>query len=273
MKTVADQVATAMEKLRLVDELRNSRDELELRVRERTAQLERSNQALRDFTSIAAHDLQEPLRKIRSFGNMIGQRYVSGLGQEGKDYLERMLGARSRMQSLLTSLLEYSRVTTKAEPPRRVNLTEIVREVLSDLEVSIVQSGGEIQVEDLPAVEADPTQMRQLFQNLIGNALKFHKEGEKPVIRVRSNASGNRELRIMIEDNGIGFEEKYIDRIFSPFERLHGRHEYQGTGMGLAICKKIVERHGGSITARSAPDKGSIFIISLPLEQPTGLPN
>ena len=273
MRTVADQVATAMEKLRLVDELRNSRDELEWRVRERTSQLERSNQALRDFTSIAAHDLQEPLRKINSFGNMIRQKHAGGLGTEGKDYLDRMLGATSRMQSLLASLLEYSRVTTKAEPPRRVNLTEIVREVLSDLEASIVQSGGEIQVEDLPAVEADPTQMRQLFQNLIGNALKFHKESQKPVIRVRGNSSGNREIAIMVEDNGIGFDEKYIDRIFSPFERLHGRNEYQGTGMGLAICKKIVERHGGSMTARSAPDKGSIFIINLPLEQPTGLPN
>jgi signal transduction histidine kinase len=177
------------------------------------------------------------------------------------------------MQSLLTSLLEYSRVTAKAEPPRRVNLTEIVREVLSDLEVSIVQSGGEIQVEELPAVEADPTQMRQLFQNLLGNALKFHKEGEKPVIRVRSNSTGKRKISVVIEDNGIGFDEKYIDRIFSPFERLHGRHEFQGTGMGLANCKKIVERHGGDITAASTPGKGSIFIISLPPEQPTGLPN
>jgi signal transduction histidine kinase len=154
-----------------------------------------------------------------------------------------------------------------------VNLTEIVHEVLSDLEVSIVQSGGEIHVEELPAIEADPTQMRQLFQNLIGNALKFHKKGERPAIRVRGNLMGNREVHITIEDNGIGFEEKYIDRIFSPFERLHGRQEYQGTGMGLAICKKIVERHGGSVTARSTPGEGSIFIINLPLEQSTGLPN
>jgi signal transduction histidine kinase len=271
MKTVADQVATAMEKLRLIDELRSSRDELEMRVRERTVQLERSNQALQDFTSIAAHDLQEPLRKIGSFGSMIQQKYGDGLGQNGKEYLDRMLGASSRMQSLLTSLLDLSRVTTKAEPPREVNLAEIVREALSDLEVRIVQSGAEVQIEDLPSLEADPTQMRQLFQNLIGNALKFHKAGEKPVIRVRSSSTGNRELQIMIEDNGIGFDEKYLDRIFAPFERLHGKQEYQGTGMGLAICKKIVERHGGSISATSSAGQGSIFIITLPLKQPAGL--
>jgi PAS domain S-box-containing protein len=273
MKTVADQVATAMEKLRLIDDLRSSRDELELRVQERTAQLERSNQALQDFTSIAAHDLQEPLRKIGSFGNMIKQKHGDRLGENGKDYLDRMLGASSRMQSLLASLLDYSRVTTKAELPRKVNLTEIVREVLADLEIRITQSGAKIQVEDLPAIEADPTQMRQLFQNLLGNALKFHKKGEQPMIRVRCSSAGKREMQITVEDNGIGFEEKFVDRIFAPFERLHGRHEYQGAGMGLAICKKIVERHAGSITATSSSGKGSSFIITLPLKQPTGLQN
>ena len=268
MKTVADQVATAMEKLRLVEELRKSRDDLELRVMERTAQLERSNQALQDFTSIAAHDLQEPLRKILSFGNLVRQKYSGGLEPSGKDFLDRILGASSRMQTLLTSLLDYSRVTTRAKPPEEVNLEEIVNDVLTDLEVGIAQSGARVEVDDLPAIEADPTQMRQLFQNLIGNALKFHKTNEKPVIRVRGISAGNRETRIMVEDNGIGFEEEYIDRIFSPFERLHGKHEYQGTGMGLAICKKIVERHGGSITAKSSSGAGAVFIITLPRKQP-----
>ena len=269
MKTVADQVATAMEKLSLVEELRNSRDELELRVRERTAQLERSNQALQDFASIAAHDLQEPLRKIHSFGNIIGQKYGDRLGPNGKDFLDRMLGASTRMQSLLTALLDYARVTTKAAPPRKVNLTEILHEVLSDLEIAIIQSEAAIQVDDLPAVEADPTQIRQLFQNLISNAIKFRKEGEKPVIRVRDTTEANRHVRIAVEDNGIGFDEKYTDRIFSPFERLHGRNEYQGTGMGLAICKKIIDRHGGSITAKSSSGNGSTFIVTLPPKQPT----
>jgi len=265
MKTVADQVATAMEKIELIHELRRSRDELELRVQERTEELVRSNQALQDFASIASHDLQEPLRKVTSFGNMLQQKYGEPLGQGGKDYLNRMLGATSRMQALLSSLLEYSRVTTKAKPLIAVALTDIVSGVLSDLEVRIAQTGGEVQVGSLPVVEADSTQMRQLFQNLIGNGLKFHKEGEKPLIQVESSSSGDQDLQITVRDNGIGFDEKYTERIFAPFERLHGRaSEYEGTGIGLAICKKIVERHGWSITAKSEPGKGSAFMITLP---------
>jgi PAS domain S-box-containing protein len=271
MKTVADQVATAMEKLSLIDELRKSRDELELRVRERTAELhsymaklEESNQALQDFASIASHDMQEPLRKVISFGNMLSKGYEDSLGETGNDYLRRMLDATERMQSLLKGLLEYSRVTTKADPFVEVELAKIIGEVLSDLEIKIKRTGAEVRVLELPVVKADPTQMRQLLQNLIGNALKFHKDGEKPVIEVRS-ALVDGKLQITVEDNGIGFEEQYLERIFAPFQRLHGRNsQYEGTGMGLAICKKIVERHGGSITARSEPGKGSAFIITLP---------
>jgi signal transduction histidine kinase len=135
------------------------------------------------------------------------------------------------------------------------------------LEIRIVRTGGEVHVEDLPVISADPTQMRQLFQNLIGNALKFHKPGEKPMVRVRSISNTDSGCQIVVEDNGIGFEEKYLDRIFAPFHRLHARSEYEGTGMGLAICKKIVERHGGSITAKSTPGAGSTFIIELPVKQ------
>jgi signal transduction histidine kinase len=139
-----------------------------------------------------------------------------------------------------------------------------VHEVLSDLEVRIKKTGGEVKVRELPAIKADPTQMRLLFQNLIGNALKFHKENEKPVVKVLS-AAGDGKLQIIVEDNGIGFEEKYVDKIFAPFQRLHGKSsQYEGTGMGLAICKKIVERHGGTITAKSTPGAGSTFVITLP---------
>jgi len=169
-----------------------------------------------------------------------------------------------RMQSLLTGLLDYSRVTTAAEPFKEVDLSDLISEVLSDLEVRIVMTGGEVHVETLPAISADPTQMRQLFQNLIGNALKFHKPGEKPMVQVRSVSCTDSGCRIIVEDNGIGFEERYLERIFAPFQRLHGRNEYEGTGMGVAICKKIIERHGGSITAKSNPGKGSTFIIELP---------
>lgn len=267
------------ERKQMEEELRKSRDELEQRVQDRTkelkaymARLEESNQALQDFASIAAHDLQEPLRKVRTFGGMLKQKWGDSLGDQGNGYLERVLNANQRMESLLAALLEYSRLTTRADPFVEVPLTKLIHEVLSDLEVRIQGTGGEVQIGDLPAIQADPTQMRQLFQNLIGNALKFHKESEKPRVRVYCDSFENNFCRIIVEDNGIGFEEEYAGRIFAPFQRLHGRNsQYKGTGMGLAICKKIVERHGGSITARSVPGKGSAFIFTLPLEHPTAL--
>ncbi len=259
---------------RMEDELQRSRDELELRVQARTAELEtyarklrESNKALQEFASIASHDMQEPLRKVISFGKMLKQGYADSLGNEGKDFLDRMVNATERMQTLLKSLLDYSRVATRAEPFGKADLAAIVREVLSDLEVRIEKTGGEVHVSDLPTIEADPMQMRQLFQNLIGNALKFHKEGEKPSIEVRSISHGDGITEIVVADNGIGFDDKYLGRIFMPFQRLHGRNAYEGTGMGLAICKKIVDRHNGTITARSIPGRGSVFTVTLPSKQ------
>ncbi|MGO9018494.1 MAG: sensor histidine kinase [Syntrophobacteraceae bacterium] len=202
-----------------------------------------------------------------SFGNMLRQKCEDSLGLTGNDYLNRMLHATERMQSLLTGLLDYARVTTAAEPFKEVDLSDLIGEVLSDLEVRIVKTGGEVHVGTLPVISADPTQMRQLFQNLIGNALKFHKPGEKPMVQVRSVSSTGSGCQIIVEDYGIGFEEQYLERIFAPFQRLHGRNsQYEGTGMGLAICKKIVERHGGSITVKSTPGVSSTFIVTLPLK-------
>lgn len=246
--------------------------------------LERSNRQLQEFAAVASHDLQEPLRKIKAFGDLLVSKHGKDLNHESLDFLERMRNAADRMWILMESLLTYSRVTTKAEPFGHVDLNQVVRNVLNDLEWRIKQTDAEIKVKDLGAIEAEPNQMHQLFQNLLGNALKFHGD-QKPVVKVycrprlaHSKPKGaiqNEFCRICVEDNGIGFDEKYLDRLFAPFQRLHGRHEYEGTGMGLAICNRIVERHGGSIKAWSAPGKGATFMVTLPLrqsEEPKGQP-
>jgi PAS domain S-box-containing protein len=259
------------ERKRLEEELRRSRDELEVRVRERTAELEWRNRELQDFAFIASHDLQEPLRKIRTFGGLIIDDSGDILREQSRDYLGRMQKAAERMQELLRSLLDYSRVTRMAEPFVETDLNKSVEVALSNLEILIGDKKGEVEVEKLPSLEADRNQMIQIFQNLIGNALKFHGSSSPPRIKIFARpVEGAEEVeayRIFVEDNGVGFDEKYLDRIFVPFQRLHGRIEYEGVGMGLAICKKVLERHGGTITAKSAPGKGSTFIIDLPVKQ------
>jgi|GEM_PF-2912713 len=271
MKTVADEVAVAMERMGLLEALRRSRDEMEIRVLERTAELEERNRELQDFAFVASHDLREPLRKILTFGDMLANKSTPSLGSEGRDYIQRMQRAAARMQKLLESLLSYSRVSTKAEPFRETNLRESVQEALSDLEIPIKEKGASVKVDALPTVEADKSQMIQLFQNLIGNALKFQKENEHPRVNIYCRKGRNSKAHeICVEDNGIGFDEKYLDKIFMPFQRLHGRSDYEGVGMGLAICKKIVERHAGEITARSESGKGSVFIVTLPAGQKKG---
>ena len=243
------------------------------------AKLERSNRELQDFASVASHDLQEPLRKIQTFGDRLKARGGATLDEEGRDYLERMQKAASRMQSLINDLLMFARIEINARPFAPVDLNDVAREVLSDLEIHLEQGGGRVDVGPLPIIDADPLQMRQLIQNLIGNALKYCQPGKPPVVKVhaevvidprQSARDGNPPgdlCRLFVEDNGIGFDEKYLDRIFTVFQRLHGRLEYSGTGVGLAVCRKIVERHGGNITARSQPGHGATFVATLPLRQ------
>jgi len=231
--------------------------------------LKRSNRELEQFASVAAHDLQEPLRKIQAFGDRLQTKSSAALDEQSKEYLERMVASAVRMRSLINDLLTFSRITTKAQPFVPVDLERIAEEVISDLEIRISQTQGRVDLGHLPTIQADPLQMRQLFQNLIGNALKFQKPEEAPVITVTSNRIGCF-VEMTVRDNGIGFEEIYLDRIFEVFQRLHGRQEYEGTGMGLAICRRIVERHGGTITAKSAPGAGAAFTVKLPIEHTGG---
>ncbi|MEW6127288.1 MAG: CHASE3 domain-containing protein [Acidobacteriota bacterium] len=259
------------------DALRIANEKLESTVAERTLELERSNRELQDFAFVASHDLQEPLRKIQAFGDRLKLKYRPELGAQGTDYLNRMQNAAERMSRLITDLLTFSRVSTHTQPFQPINLNQTVDEVLSDLEVRIQQTAGKVEVGELPEIAADPLQMRQLFQNLIGNALKFHRPEEPPIIHIigeilNGNANDSEDLtatvpqcQIIVSDNGIGFDESYVERIFTPFQRLHNKNEYEGTGMGLAVCRKIVERHNGTIIAKSTPGQGSQFIINLPI--------
>jgi light-regulated signal transduction histidine kinase (bacteriophytochrome) len=252
-------------------------------LKEYSQRLQRSNEELEQFAYVASHDLQEPLRKVMTFGDRLKSKYSDSLGENGRDYLERMQGAAARMQTLISDLLAFSRVMTKAQPFVPVDLDEVARDVVSDLEVRIEQTGARIEVSGLEVIDADPLQMRQLMQNLIGNSLKFIKKDGPPVIKVSGMFPGGNgkthdgrftddELyQITVEDNGIGFDEKYADRIFGVFQRLHGRSEYEGTGIGLSICKKIVARHNGNIAARSAPGKGARFVVALPARQKEGM--
>ncbi|MBI3959675.1 MAG: HAMP domain-containing protein [Chloroflexi bacterium] len=245
-------------------------------LKEYAARLEQSNRELQDFAYITSHDLQEPLRKIRAFGDRLNARYQKELDAQGQDYLARMTDAATRMSRLIDDLLTYSRVNTRSLPFVPTDLGRVARAVADDLEIRIQQTGGRVEIEELPTLEADPRQMGQLLQNLIGNSLKFHRADAPPVVKVYARRldrspglmAGEDSWQILVEDNSIGFEERHMERIFQPFERLHSRDEYEGSGIGLAICRKIVERHGGSITAASRPGEGTTFIITLPASQP-----
>ena len=234
----------------------------------RSAELSRSNAELEQFASVASHDLQEPLRKVQTFAAQLTATEHDRLSAQGQDFLRRMSDAAGRMRTLIDDLLMFSRVSTQGRAFVPVDLGEIVEQVLVDLELSITDSGARVSVDALPRVEADPVQMRQLLQNLLGNALKFHRDGIVPELRVSAEV-GDHLAELTIQDNGIGFDEQYATRIFGAFERLHGARAYPGTGIGLALCRKIVERHHGTITAESEVGHGARFTVRLPVEQAT----
>jgi PAS domain S-box-containing protein len=244
------------------------------RVAEATAstslgELQRSNTELELFAAVAAHDLQEPLRKIRTFGNRLEELHAAALGDTGVDYLHRMQASAERMQRLIDDLLTYARVSKRGQPFEPVDLDHVLRDVVNDLEARLERSGGRLVVGDLPTIDGDPIQLRQVFQNLLGNAIKFAAPDRPPVVVVEVAWDARPGMTtIQVRDNGIGFDPEYAERIFAPFERLHGRSEYDGTGFGLAIVRRIVERHGGAITADATAGEGARFSISLPTHQP-----
>lgn len=274
-RMVRERTATALHAVKILEQEVAERQRAEIKERALTADLRRSNEELEQFAYVASHDLQEPLRKIRAFGDRLLDKFHDQLGEQGADYIDRMQKAATRMQQLIDDLLTVSRVTSQAQPFKPVNLEVIARDVLGDLEERIVQSGGQVEVGPLPTINADASQMHQLLLNLIGNALKFHRPAILPLVRVTAeeigkagNGAYRAMCRLVVADNGIGFEERFRERIFHMFQRLHGRDKYEGTGIGLAICHKIVLRHGGTIIAHSEPGHGSSFEILLPIERP-----
>jgi len=265
------------------------RQRVEETLAKKATELARSNAELEQFAFVASHDLQEPLRKIQAFGDRLKLKVEGIESPEARDYLDRMQKAAARMQTLINDLLTFSRVIRNSQPFVPISLGTVAREVLGDLEVRIEKSGARVEIGDLPTIEADPLQMRQLFLNLISNALKFQPPGNTPVVQVQARrinrASGapvkesaarngdrsrasDEVCEISIQDNGIGFDEVYLEKIFAVFQRLHGRSEYEGTGVGLAVCRRITDRHGGAIIARSKPGQGATFLVTLPFDQP-----
>ena len=239
-------------------------EQAERALREYNLLLEQSNHDLEDFAYVASHDLQEPLRKVLMFSERLEKKYLGLLDETGLEYLHRMREASLRMQNLIRDLLSISRASTQSQTITRLDLSEIVHEVLADLETEIEKSSARVTIGSLPCLQGDATQMRQLMQNLIGNALKFHAPGQPPRVEVFSEHAQDGYVRVIVLDHGIGFDMQQLDRIFKPFQRLVDRASFEGSGMGLAICKRIVERQHGEITAVSQPGQGTRFEVSLP---------
>jgi len=257
LKIFSQYAGSTLERKRIADTLQTSYHRLEA-----------SNEELRDFVHIASHDLQEPLRKIISFGDLL--KWSSNtLDDEGTYFLERMKSSTRRLQSLLNDLVKFSTLDSSINALMdKVNLTDTAQQVLADLDILISRSNATIEIGQLPVIEGNSFHLLRLFQNLIGNAIKYGRDDTAPFIKIFETASQKgKYCEINFQDNGIGFDEKYLDRIFKPFQRLHRHDQFKGTGMGLAICKKIVERHNGTISAKSKPKEGTTFTVKLPRKQ------
>jgi signal transduction histidine kinase len=245
--------------------LTEARAELERKVEERTRELQRSNADLEEFAYVASHDLQEPLRKITVFADMLGEDLGDGLTDTGRDCLARMQSAAQRMNALIEDMLHVSRAATKGEQTQRLPLDEILKGALQDVDAAIKEAGAEIEVAELSPVTAAPAEMGRVFINLLGNAVKYRRKDAALKVRVECRPVKDGMVEVAVADNGIGFEQEYAERIFKPFHRLHSRDEYPGSGIGLAVCRKIIERHGGHISAMGTPGEGATFRFTLPV--------
>lgn len=230
-------------------------------------ELGKANKELQDFAHIASHDLQEPLRKIIIFGDRLESTLQDSSNEKAREYLDRMQKSAARMRHFIEDLLQYTKVDKKSMPFKPVDLNEIAKDIINEFEYLLIENRGAIHIDNLPVIEADPFQMSQLFLNMIGNGLKFHREEVPPVVNLGSTYNDNGTWEITVEDNGIGIDEQHVDRIFKPFERLHNRSTFEGTGIGLTICNKIVTRHGGDISVKRHSENGVIFHITLPEKQ------
>jgi light-regulated signal transduction histidine kinase (bacteriophytochrome) len=257
MYTGGDQLVTAI--VRDTTERKSAEEQLKATA----ADLARSNAELEQFAYVASHDLQEPLRMVASYTQLLARRYEGKLGEDADEFIGYAVDGARRMQELINDLLTYSRVGTRSLELQAVDTTEVVDQVVSDLTAAIRETGASVARDGLPIVMGDPTQLRQLFQNLIANSIKFHRPDEAPRVRVAATPEHGR-WAFSVSDNGIGIEPQYLERIFVLFQRLHSRADYPGTGIGLAICRKIVERHGGHIQVDSSPGEGTTFRFTLP---------
>lgn len=250
-------------------ELKETQKQLQLHeknLQHNIQELNRSNIELQQFAFVASHDLQEPVRKIIFYSDFLLSKYNNALDPKGAEYLRNMVNASHRMRNLIRDLLAFSQVNQKQKNISQVNLNQVAHEALQDLELAIKDKRAQVHISSMPAIRADAMLMRQLFENLIGNSIKYARRDIDPVIDV-SHAIEDDRIIIYFKDNGIGFDEKYLDKMFTLFQRLHSREEFKGTGLGLAICRKIVELHDGTITARSKPGEGAVFIINLPMNK------
>lgn len=253
--------------------------QIESDLKNKVEELNHSNKELEEFAYVASHDMQEPLRKITTFGDRLMEKYKDVLTGDGAMYLSRMNASAENMRNLINDLLDFSRITKTTLPYERVHLNKVLQQVLTDLELTIEETGTVIHTDPLPEIDAVPSQMKQLLTNIINNAIKFHKDDVAPVIAINASIAVNKDIekaglnqnstyyKIEITDNGIGFEDEYANRIFQVFQRLHGKSEYPGSGIGLAICKKILEYHHGIIYAENIPNAGARFTFIIPQNQ------